>query len=57
MADNDEQPRAAADIPELELEEMIRDVIKQTMRYDIADRALVWYQRIDAYKRFHGTLQ
>ena len=56
MAENDEQPRTAAEIPELELEEMIRDVIKQTMRYDIADRALVWLdQRIDA--RLHGTLQ
>jgi len=58
MADNDEQPRVAADIPELELEEMIRDVIKQTMRYDIAERALAWLdQRIDAYKRLHGTPQ
>ena len=58
MEENDEEPRTAAEIPELELEEMIRDVIKQRMRYDIADRALVWLdQRIDAYKRLHGTLQ
>jgi hypothetical protein len=41
MAD-EEQPRAAADIPEWEIEEMIRDVIEQTMRRDIADRALAW---------------
>ena len=58
MAENVEQPRTAAEIPELELEEMIRDVIKQRMRYDIADQALVWLdQRIDACKRLHGTLQ
>ena len=40
MAENEEQPRTASEIPELELEEIIRDDIKQTMRYDIADRAL-----------------
>jgi hypothetical protein len=34
------QPRNAAEIPEWELEEMIRDVIEQTMRRDIADSAL-----------------
>jgi hypothetical protein len=44
-----EQPRTAAEIPEWELEEVIRDVIEQTMRRDIADRALAWLdQRIDA---------
>jgi hypothetical protein len=58
MADDEYAPRPAAEIPEWELEEMIRDVIKQTMRYDIADRALAWLdQRIDGYKRLHGTLQ
>ena len=37
---------------------MIRDVIEQTMRRNIADRALTWLdQRVDAYKRLHGTLQ
>lgn len=47
-----------AEIPEWELEEMIRDVVEQTMRRDIADRALLWLdQRIDAYKRLNGTLQ
>lgn len=54
----DEQPRTAAEIPEWELEEMIREVISDTMRRDIADRALAWLdQRIDAFKRLHGTLQ
>jgi hypothetical protein len=57
MAD-EEQPRTAADIPEWELEEMVREVIEQTMRRDIADRALAWLdQRVDAHKRLHGTLQ
>jgi hypothetical protein len=51
-------PRVAAEIPEWEFEEMVRDVIGQTMRRDIADRALLWLdRRIDAYKRLHGTLQ
>lgn len=55
---DDEQPRTAADIPEWELEEMIRDAIGQALRRDIADRALTWLdQRIEAYKRLHGTLQ
>jgi hypothetical protein len=37
---------------------MIREVIEQTMRLDIADRALASLdQRIDAYKHLHGTLQ
>jgi hypothetical protein len=40
------------------MEEMIRGVIEQTMRRDIADRALAWLdQRIHAHKRLHGTLQ
>ena len=56
--DDEYPPRAAADISEWELEEMVRDVIGQTMRRDIADRALAWLdQRIDAYRRLHGTLQ
>jgi hypothetical protein len=55
---DEEQPRAAVEIPEWELEEMIREVIAQTMRSDIADRALAWLdQRIDAYMRLHGMLQ
>lgn len=54
----DEQPRTAAEIPEWELEEMIREVVSDTMRRDIAERALAWLdQRIDAFKRLHGTLQ
>ena len=41
-----------------EIEEMVRSVIATGMRADIADRALAWLdQRIDAYKRLHGTLQ
>jgi hypothetical protein len=37
---------------------MIRDVIGYNFRPDIADRALAWLdQRVDAYKRLHGTLQ
>jgi len=51
-------PRPAAEIPEWELEEMIQDVIGQTLRPDIAARALTWLQqRIEAYNRLHGTLQ
>jgi hypothetical protein len=40
-------PRKAAEIPEWELEEMIRDVITQAMRADIAERALAWLDRVD----------
>jgi hypothetical protein len=51
-------PRPASEIPEWKLEEMIRLAIEQTMRSDIADRALAWLdQRIDAYNRLHGSLQ
>jgi hypothetical protein len=58
MADEEYGPRVAAEIPEWELEEMIRDVIEQTMRRDIADRALLWLdQRMQADNRLHGTLQ
>jgi hypothetical protein len=58
MADDEYPPRHASEIPEWELEEMIRVVIAHGMRSDIADRALSWLdQRIDAYKRLHGTLQ
>jgi hypothetical protein len=38
--------RKAEDIPEWELEEMIRDVIHQGMRADIAERALAWLDRV-----------
>jgi hypothetical protein len=41
MADDD-KPRHASEIPEWEVEEMIREVIEQTMRADIAERALAW---------------
>jgi hypothetical protein len=58
MADDEYAPRPANEIPEWELEEMVRVVIAHGMRSDIADRALAWLdQRIDAYKRLHGTLQ
>lgn len=51
-------PRPDADIHEWALEEMIRDVIGYNFRPDIADRAIAWLdQRVDAYKRLHGTLQ
>ena len=47
-----------AEIPEWELEEMIRDVIGYNFRAEIAERALAWLdQRVDAYKRLRGTLQ
>ena len=43
MSDDDEyKSRHASEIPEWELEGMIRDVIQQTMRKDIAERALAW---------------
>ncbi len=58
MTDDEYPPRAAAEIPEWELEEMVRDVIGSGMRSDIAERALLWLeQRIQAYNRFRGTLQ
>jgi hypothetical protein len=40
-------PRKAAEIPEWELEEMVRDVITQAMRADIAERALAWLDRVN----------
>jgi hypothetical protein len=43
MTDEDEyRPRPASEIPEWELAEMIREVIRQGMRPDIAERALAW---------------
>ena len=49
---------AAIEKPEWELEEMIPDMIGQTMRRDISNRALAWLdQCIEAHKRLHGTLQ
>jgi hypothetical protein len=58
MTEPDDRPRAAAEIPEAELEEMIRDVIGQVLRHDIAERALAWLDlRTDAYQRLYGTLQ
>jgi hypothetical protein len=58
MTEPDERPRTAAEIPEAELEEMIRDVIGQVLRQDIAERALAWLDlRTDAYQRLYGTLQ
>ena len=47
MTDDEHQPRTASEIPEWELEEMIRDVVRQTMRPDIAERALAWLDRVD----------
>jgi hypothetical protein len=58
MTDDEYPLRHASEIPEWEIEEMVRDVIEQTMRRDIADRALLWLDlRVDAYKRLNGTLQ
>jgi hypothetical protein len=58
MADDEYKPRHADEFPEWEIEVMIRDIIGSNFRPDIADRALAWLdQRIDAYKRLHGTLQ
>lgn len=44
--DEDEyEPDEADEIPEWELEEIIREVIQQTMRLDIAERALTWLDK------------
>jgi hypothetical protein len=45
--DNDDEipQRSASEIPEWELEEMIRDVILQTFRPDIAERAIAWLDK------------
>jgi hypothetical protein len=43
--DDEYRPRAADEIPEWELEEMIREVLQQTMRADIAERALAWLDK------------
>jgi len=40
VADDEYPPRHASGFPEWEIEQMIRDVIGQTMRSDIADRVL-----------------
>lgn len=54
----DDRPRTAAEIPEAELAEMIRAVIGQTLRPDIAERALAWLdEREDAWQRLRRTLQ
>jgi hypothetical protein len=37
----------AAEISEEELQEMIREVISQGMRADIAERALAWWDRVE----------
>jgi len=50
MTDDEDKPRPASEIPEWEIEEMIRDVIGLGMRSDIAERALAWLDlRVDAY--------
>ena len=37
---------------------MVRDLITYNFRQDVADRAIAWLdQRVDAYRRLHGTLQ
>jgi hypothetical protein len=58
MTDDENKPRHATEIPEWEIEEMIRDVIGSGMRSDIAAKALAWLdERVDAYKRLNGSLQ
>ena len=58
MTGDEYKPPHAAEIPEWELEEMIRHVIGLGMRSDIADRALAWLDlRVDAYKRLYSNLQ
>jgi hypothetical protein len=44
MTDEEDEykPRHASEIPEWEIEEMIREVIKTNFRADIAERALAW---------------
>ena len=44
MNDDDDEykPRHADEIPEWELEEMIRMAVDQVLRPDIAERALEW---------------
>jgi hypothetical protein len=41
-ADRELSPRDAEEIPEWEIEMMIKDAIKQVLRADIAERALAW---------------
>jgi hypothetical protein len=45
MTDDQYQPRTADEIPEWELEEMIREAIRQSFREDIAERALAWLDK------------
>ena len=45
MDDDEYKPRHASEIPEWEIEEMIREVILQTMRREIAERALAWLDK------------
>jgi PHP family Zn ribbon phosphoesterase len=47
MTDEEDEyrPRPAHEIPEWELEEMIRMAIEQGLRPDIAKRALEWLDR------------
>ena len=58
MSGDEYKPRTAAEIPEGEIEELLRLAIVQGLRDDIAERAIAWLDlRVDAYKRLHGTLQ
>jgi hypothetical protein len=50
MTDDEYKPRRADEIPEWEIEEMIREVILQTFRPDIAERAIAWLDRKAATK-------
>jgi hypothetical protein len=45
MTDDQHQPRTADEIPEWELEEMIREAIRQSFRDDITERALAWLDK------------
>jgi len=47
MTDDDDKykPLKPDEIPACELEEMVREVITQTMRPDIAERALAWLEK------------
>jgi hypothetical protein len=50
MTDEENRPRPASEIPEWEIEETIREVIKTNFRSDIAHAATVWLdERIAIY--------
>jgi hypothetical protein len=50
MTDEERLPRPASEIPEWELEEMIREVIKTNFQPAIAHAAIVWLdERIAVY--------